>query len=139
VSWSIINANVSWILHFIRMRSNLNCSFKKFPIYAIQEKQEQVQGREKERRGGEIVRTVVIVTFLKLTSRSIPGNQKNGLPYSTYIVAIISVQIVGMFLYFYSFPVFSWKIWCSGYCSSFVKIFGDLSMLCSDNAGCDMF
>jgi len=53
VYWSIINANVSWTLHFIRTRSNLlNCSSERFPIYIVQwkgRKKQDTKERKKER------------------------------------------------------------------------------------------
>jgi len=52
-----------------------------------------VRGRSigKRKKGGRVIRTVVVIIFLRLTSRSIFDNRENGLPYFTYVVAVISV------------------------------------------------
>jgi len=49
---------------------------------------------------------VVVIIFLKLTNRSICDNRENNLPYSIYVVAIISVQIIRMSLYLYNPCIF---------------------------------
>jgi len=33
---------------------------------------------------------IIVITFLRLTNRSIFDNWENGLPYSTYVVTVIS-------------------------------------------------
>jgi len=60
-------------------------------IFAIQWEAGKGQEKEKEREEGRAVRTeIVVIIFLRLTSRSIFDNRENDLPYSTY-VAVISV------------------------------------------------
>jgi len=56
--------------------------------------EQDIGERKRKRRGGRVVGTmIVVIIFLRLTSRSIFDNQENGLPYFTYVVAIISVNI----------------------------------------------
>jgi len=81
-------------VHFIRARNNLlSCSSGEFPIYIrYSVGRERGAGYRKEREGGRVVRTVIVVIiFLKLTSRSIFDNRENRLPYFTYVVTVISV------------------------------------------------
>jgi len=62
---------------------------EEFPIYLLFSKKGQGIG-EKE-GGGEVVRTVIIVIiFLRLIS-SIFDNWENDLPYSAYVIVVISV------------------------------------------------
>jgi len=64
----------------------------------------------KRERGGKIVRTVIVVIiFLKLTSRSIFDNRENGLPYFTYVVAVISVRLSECFCISIAFLYFFGK------------------------------
>jgi len=84
-------------LHFIRARSNLILSYSSEVIPYIYSlfsgKVEGEKGRiQRERKEGRVVRTVIVVIFfLRLTNQSIFDNRKNGLPYFTYVVAVISV------------------------------------------------
>jgi len=79
--------------HFIRARNNLilSCSSEGFSMYSLfNEKGERSKKRGKKDReksrycdGSDY--------FSRLTSRSIFDNRENGFPYSTYVVAVISI------------------------------------------------